>query len=65
MQVLLAAVAASDGTSRQAIQQGLASLETVDTVVGTVRFETNEAVYPAAIQQVRDGRLGLVARGSP
>jgi hypothetical protein len=58
-------VAASDRTSRQAIQQGLASLEEVDTVVGRVRFEANEAVYPAAIQQVRDGRLGLVARGSP
>ena len=65
VQVLLAAAEAGDGTSRQAILNGLRSLDTVETVVGTVRFVDREASYPAAIQQVIDGRLGLVARGTP
>jgi branched-chain amino acid transport system substrate-binding protein len=65
IQVLVAAAAAGAGTSRQAIVEGLTRLDTVDTVVGTIRFSNNEAVYPAAVQVVTDGRFELLTRGTP
>lgn len=65
VEILVAAAQAGGGTSRQAITNGLQSLEGVDTVLGTVRFADNEAVYPAAIQVVRGGGFELLARGTP
>jgi branched-chain amino acid transport system substrate-binding protein len=65
VQLLVAAAKASGGTSRQAIQAGLRALTSVQTVVGTVTFDGNEAVYPAAIQVVTNGQLELLTRGTP
>jgi branched-chain amino acid transport system substrate-binding protein len=65
VQILVAAAKAGGGTSRQAIQAGLRALTSVNTVVGTVTFERNEAVYPAAIQVVTNGQLELLTRGTP
>lgn len=65
IEVLIAAVSAGGGTSRQAIADGLAKLDEVDTVLGTLSFVDNEAVYPAAIQVVANGRFELLARGTP
>jgi len=65
VQVLVAAVRAGGGTSRQAIAEGLRQLGEVETVLGTVRFESREAIYPAAVQEVRGGALGLLTRGTP
>lgn len=65
IEVLIAAVSAGGGTSRQAIGDGLAKLDEVDTVLGTLSFVDNEAVYPAAIQVVANGRFELLARGTP
>jgi branched-chain amino acid transport system substrate-binding protein len=65
IQVLMAAIAAGGGTSRQAITSGLGELEQVDTVLGTLGFAGNEAVYPAAVQVVADGRFELLTRGTP
>lgn len=65
VQILIAATRAGGGTSRQAIARGLNELGEVETVLGTLRFVNREAVYPAAVQEIRDGRLELVARGTP
>jgi branched-chain amino acid transport system substrate-binding protein len=65
VQVLIAAARAGGGTSRQAIARGLAALDEVDTVLGTLRFVDNEAVYPASVQVVTDGRFELLTRGAP
>lgn len=65
VELLIAAAEAGGGTSRQALATGLTQLGTVDTVLGQVRFEGREAVYGAAVQEVRDGTLGLLARGNP
>lgn len=65
IEVLIAAVSAGGGTSRQAIADGLAKLDEVDTVLGTLSFVDNEAVYPAAVQVVADGRFELLTRGTP
>jgi branched-chain amino acid transport system substrate-binding protein len=65
IQVLMAAVSAGGGTSRQAIANGLGELRQVDTVLGTISFVDNEAVYPAAVQVVADGRFELLTRGTP
>jgi branched-chain amino acid transport system substrate-binding protein len=65
VQILVAAARAGGGTSRQAIQAGLRSLSSLDTVLGTVTFDGNEAVYRAAVQVVQGGRLELLTRGTP
>jgi len=65
VQILVAAARAGGGTSRQAIASGLEDLGELDTVLGTLRFDGREAVYPAAVQEVQGGTLGLVARGTP
>jgi branched-chain amino acid transport system substrate-binding protein len=65
VQILVAAARAGNGTSRQAIQSGLRALRSLDTVLGTVTFDQNEAVYPAAVQVVLNGRLELLTRGTP
>ena len=65
VQVLIAAARAGGGTSRQAVASGLTQIGEVATVLGTLRFENREAVYPAAVQEVRSGVLGLLARGTP
>lgn len=65
VQILVAAAGAGGGTSRQAIADGLANLGELDTVLGALRFDGREAVYPAAVQEVQDGVLGLLARGTP
>lgn len=65
VEILVAAADAGGGTSRQAIASGLRSLDRVDTVLGSVRFDNNEAVYPAAIQVVRNGGFELLTRGTP
>lgn len=65
VQVLIAAARAGGGTSRQAVASGMAQLDEVETVLGTMRFENREAVYPAAVQEVRDGTPRLLARGTP
>jgi branched-chain amino acid transport system substrate-binding protein len=65
VQILVAAARAGNGTSRQAIQSGLRELTSLDTVLGTVTFDRNEAVYPAAIQVASGGRLELLTRGTP
>lgn len=65
VQILVAAAQAGGGTSRQAIASGLDRLGELDTVLGALRFEGREAVYPAAVQEVQGGTLGLLARGTP
>lgn len=65
VQILLAALEGTEDPSRQEIQDGLAALDGVSTVLGDVRFEEHEAVYPAAVQEVRDGTFHLLARGTP
>lgn len=65
VQILVAAAGAGGGTSRQAIASGLEGLGALDTVLGTLRFEGREAVYPAAVQEVQGGVLELLARGTP
>jgi branched-chain amino acid transport system substrate-binding protein len=65
VQVLIAAARAGGGTSRRAISRGLAALGEVDTVLGTLRFVDNEAVYPASVQVVTDGRFELLTQGTP
>ena len=61
VQVLRTAVAAGNGTSASAVQRGLGRLASARTVLGTIRFPGNshEAVYPATVQQVANGVLGL------
>lgn len=65
VQVALAAAEAGGGTSQADIRRGLRLLGTVDTVLGTITFNDNEAVYPAAIQSWRNGDFELIARGTP
>lgn len=65
VQVALAAAKAGGGTSQADIRRGLRLLGTVDTVLGTIMFADNEAVYPAAIQSWRNGSFELIARGTP
>ena len=65
VQILVAAAQAGGGTSRQAVANGLTQLGEVATVLGTLRFKGREAVYPAAVQEVRNGVPGLLARGTP
>lgn len=65
VQVLIAAARAGGGTSRQAVANGLSQLGDVETVLGTLRFDGREAVYPAAVQELRGGVPGLLARGTP
>lgn len=61
VQVLRAAVAAGKGTSATAVQRGLGRIPAVTTVLGTIRFpgSSHEATYPATVQQVSNGVLGL------
>ena len=61
VQVLRAAVAAGNGTSATAVQRGLGRIVSTKTVLGTLRFpgSSREAVYPATVQQVAGGKLGL------
>lgn len=61
VQVLRAAVAAGNGTSATAVQRGMGRIPSVKTVLGTIRFpgSSHEASYPATVQQVSNGVLGL------
>ena len=61
VQVLRAAVAAGNGTSATAVQRGLGRIVSTKTVLGTLRFpgSSREAAYPATVQQVAGGKLGL------
>lgn len=65
VQIVSAAIAETGAHSRHDIQEGLGRISELDTVLGTISFEGHEAVYPAAIQQVTDGHLELIARGAP
>lgn len=65
VQILLAALEGTENPTRQDIQDGLLGLDEVHTVLGDVRFHEHEAVYPAAVQEVRDGTFHLLARGTP
>ncbi len=60
IQVLLAALAASGEASRGGVQAGLEAIGTIDTVLGPLSFDGREAVYPAAVQVVQDGRFVLL-----
>ncbi len=62
IQILVAAAQAGGGTSRQAISAGLGRMGTIETVLGSLSFVNNEAVYPASIQEYRDGRFELLRR---
>ena len=64
IQILVAAVRSGGGTSRQAITEGLRRLGEVETVLGTLSFADNEAVYPASIQEYVADRFELLQRGS-
>ena len=65
VQVLMEAVELAGGTSPADVRRGLRMLSSVDTVLGAVTFNGNEAVYPAAIQAYRDGNFELITRGTP
>jgi branched-chain amino acid transport system substrate-binding protein len=64
IQILVAAARSGGGTSRQAITEGLRRLGEVETVLGTLSFADNEAVYPASIQEYVADRFELLQRGS-
>lgn len=63
VEIAAAAARAGGGTMPSQMQNGLARLGLVDTVLGPLRFSrAREARYPAAVQVVRDGRFRLLAR---
>jgi hypothetical protein len=63
VEIAAAAARTGDGTMPSQMQNGLARLGTVDTVLGPLRFSrAREARYPAAVQVVRGGRFRLLAR---
>ena len=61
VQVLRAAVAVGKGTSATAVQRGLGRITSTRTVLGAITFPggSHEASYPATVQQVSGGALGL------
>lgn len=59
VQVLLAAAAKGGGASPAQVLAGLRDMGEIDTVLGRLHFENREAVYPAAVQVVRDGAFVL------